>query len=159
MAAVLQGGLHFRDMTPADLDRVHAVEQASYPFPWSRGIFADCLAVGYRCKVAEDCGVLAGYSVLSTGAGEAHLLNLCVAPGYRRCGLGQRLLEQVIADAGHAGCERLFLEVRPSNQAAMALYRRNAFRVIGRRPGYYPAASGREDALVMVLRLDGSADG
>lgn len=141
-------------MRRSDLDEVHRIEDASYPFPWSRGIFADCLRIGYCCRVAELGGELAGYSILAVGAGEGHLLNLCVAPDHRRAGLGQALLEGVLVDARLLQAKRLFLEVRPSNRAAFDLYRANAFRVIGRRPGYYPSWDGREDALVMVHLLE-----
>lgn len=158
MAAVLEPGYAIRPMRKADVDAVHAIEQRSYPYPWSKGIFSDCLRIGYCCRVAEWNGRLGGYAILSVAAGESHLLNLCVAPDHRRRGLGQSMLDGLIVDARLLGAGRLFLEVRPSNEPAIALYRGNGFRVIGRRPDYYPTDSGREDALVMVRHLDDSDD-
>ena len=158
MVAVLQPGYAIRPMRKADVEAVHAIEQRSYPYPWSKGIFGDCLRIGYCCRVAEWDGRLGGYAILSVGAGESHLLNLCVAPDHRRRGLGRSMLDGVLVDARLLGAGRLFLEVRPSNEPAIALYRANGFRIIGRRPDYYPTDSGREDALVMVRHLDGSDD-
>lgn len=153
MAAILEHNWNVREMHKADLDRIMELEGASYPFPWTRGIFADCLRVGYLCRVAEFGGRVVAYSVLSVAAGEAHLLNLCVSPEVRRQGVGSMLLERVVGEAVLNGAERLFLEVRPSNAGALRMYRASGFRVVGRRPGYYPAAAGREDAVVMVRRL------
>ncbi|RFF27735.1 MULTISPECIES: ribosomal protein S18-alanine N-acetyltransferase [unclassified Wenzhouxiangella] len=154
MAAVLSPRVAIRAMARGDLDTVFEIESASYPYPWTRGIFQDCLRVGYRCHVLDlDAGV-AGYGIVSHSLDEAHLLNLCIHPDQRRNGLANRLLEHVVREAQIAAADRLFLEVRPSNKAAVKLYKHNGFRIIGRRPGYYPARGGREDALVMVLHLD-----
>ncbi len=154
MAAVLEPSLSIRTMQRGDLSAVIALEKASYPFPWSRGIFSDCLRVGYRCHVIEADGRLAGYTIVSMAVDEAHLLNLCIDPDRRRQGLASVMLDHILREVRIAGMDRLFLEVRPSNRAAGALYRRRGFRVIGRRPGYYPTTDGREDAMVMVLHLD-----
>ncbi|MBS3742890.1 MAG: ribosomal protein S18-alanine N-acetyltransferase [Wenzhouxiangellaceae bacterium] len=158
MVAVLKPEYVIRPMRRSDADAVHEIEQDSYPYPWSRGIFSDCMRIGYCCRVAECTsgagGDIGGYAILSAAAGEAHLLNLCVAPAHRRQGLGQLLLDGVFIDARLLRARRLFLEVRPSNHGAVALYRQNEFRVIGRRPDYYPGYEGREDALVMVHHLE-----
>lgn len=157
MAAVLSPSVYVRTMARADLGEVNRIEQASYPFPWTRGIFQDCLRVGYRCHVIEAGDTLCGYGIVSHAIDEAHLLNLCIHPEYRRSGLAEYLLEHLVREARLGEASRLFLEVRPSNEGAVALYRKAGFRVIGRRPGYYPAESGREDAMVMVLQLNGPA--
>jgi len=141
-------------MSRRDLEPIHAIEQRSYPYPWSVGIFGDCLRIGYCCRVIETADAICAYAVLSAAAGEAHLLNLCVAPEHRRRGLGQLLLDHVEVEARLLTARRLFLEVRPSNEGAISLYRQHGFRVIGRRPGYYPAERQREDALVMVRHLE-----
>ncbi len=154
MAAVLQHNLKVRPMRRADLKRVREIETSVYPWPWSDGIFADCIRIGYCCRVAELEGRIVGYAILSVAVGEAHLLNLCVAPESRRAGIGQTLLDTMCLEAVLRQGYRMFLEVRPSNKAAIKLYRANDFHVIGRRPGYYPAQGGREDALVMVRHLD-----
>jgi [ribosomal protein S18]-alanine N-acetyltransferase len=155
MAAVLeQPDILIREMVKADLATVATIETASYPFPWSKAIFSDCLRVGYRCQVLCIDGQVSGYGIVSMALDEAHLLNLCIAPTRRRQGLAELLLNQLVDELRMRGMDRLFLEVRPSNRAALALYRRSGFKVIGRRPGYYPAEQGREDATIMVLHLD-----
>lgn len=153
MAAVLSPQVTVRAMLRGDLDAVSKIESESYPFPWTRGIFRDCLRVGYRCHVLEVDRQVAGYGIVSHALEEAHLLNLCIRGDRRRSGLAALLLEHLVREAQAAAATRLFLEVRPSNKAAVALYKRYGFRSIGRRPGYYPAEEGREDALVMVLHL------
>src|SRR5690606_33526061 len=121
--------------------------------PWTRGIFEDCLRCGYRAWIGERDGVASGYGLLSLGAGEAHVLNLCVAASARRLGLGWLLLDRLLDDARDAGAERVFLEVRPSNAEAVTLYHDTGFHLITRRPNYYPTRVGREDALVMAMEL------
>jgi len=142
-----------RRMGHGDLDRVMAIEQQAYPWPWTRGIFSDCLRVGYDCWCIQIGRDVAGYCVLSHAAGETHLLNLCIAPEHQRGGLGGLLLGHALRRAAASGSAEIFLEVRPSNAAAIALYRRCGFHVVGRRPGYYAAGEGREDALVMRRTL------
>ena len=143
-----------RPMREADLPAVMAVEVRAYPFPWTPGIFRDCLRAGYPMWVQEQGGLLVGYAVLSIAADEAHLLNLCTAPGYEGRGLGQRMLQAMLRIARGQRAQRVFLEVRPSNPRAITLYERSGFNEIGRRPRYYPAAgNGREDAIVMAMEL------
>lgn len=154
MAAVLSEGVAIRAMVRRDLEAITEIESSSYPFPWTRGIFQDCLRVGYRCHVLEIANEVAGYGIVSHALDEAHLLNLCIHPDQRRKGLANLLLDHVVRESRIAAADRLFLEVRPSNKAAVKLYRHRGFQTIGRRPGYYPAREGREDALVMVLHLD-----
>jgi len=140
-------------MQEADLAEVAAVESAAYSHPWTRGNFADSLRSGYACRTLRANGELLGYFVILIAAGEAHLLNLTVAPAHQRKGYGGALLREVVAIARERGARNLFLEVRPSNAAAQSLYERFGFRRIAVRRGYYPAGAGREDALVLVLAL------
>jgi ribosomal-protein-alanine N-acetyltransferase len=144
-----------RTLRPDDLDRVMEIEQQCYPFPWTRGIFADCLRVGYACFGLQLGTHLAGYSVHNWGVGESHLLNLCIGPRWQRQGYGGLLLEHAISHARSLDCHVMFLEVRPSNRDATRLYRRRGFEVAGARPAYYQSAEGREDAVVMRLDLLG----
>jgi ribosomal-protein-alanine N-acetyltransferase len=153
MAAQLQQAVQFRPMRQADVPLVAAMEQRAYEFPWTPGIFRDCLGAGYACWVAESDVGLMGYGVLSVGADEAHLLNLCVDPGWQGHGLGRRLLKRMVDLARWHMADRVFLEVRPSNPHAIALYASEGFLRIGQRPRYYPARDGREDAIVMALEL------
>lgn len=146
--------LRLRAMQDADLPEVLAIEASAYAFPWSIGVFRDCLRAGYGCWVLEAAtGELAGYAVLSIAADEAHMLNVCVAPALQGRGHGRRLVARMLDLARWHRAERMFLEVRPSNPAAIALYRSLGFAEIGQRPRYYPAAGGREDAIVMGREL------
>ena len=145
--------VRFRAMTPLDVAHVGAVERAAYPFPWSEGIFRDCLRVGYLCRVAECEGEIVAYGIVAMGAGEAHILNICVGEALRGRGIGRQMLALLIARSAEAGMQDVFLEVRPSNLHAIALYQSVGFVEVGRRRGYYQAAEGREDALVLRLSL------
>lgn len=140
-------------MREHDLDEVMAIESVIYTHPWTRGNFADSLRAGYACRVLRLGPALLGYFVLMVAAGEAHLLNLSIAPAHQRTGHGTRLLGEAMALARKLGARSLFLEVRPSNRAAQSLYTRIGFRRIAVRRGYYPAHAGREDALVLTLSL------
>jgi ribosomal-protein-alanine N-acetyltransferase len=145
--------VRFRAMTPSDVPGVAAVERASYPFPWSEGIFRDCLRVGYLCRVAENEGEVVGYGIVAMGAGEAHILNICIAAHVRGRGIGRRMMQLLLERSLQAGMRDVFLEVRPSNPHAIALYQSLGFNEVGRRRGYYQAEVGREDALVLKLSL------
>lgn len=153
MSAVLKDQPRFAPMGAADLDAVIEIEEAVYSHPWTRGNFADSLKAGYHCATLRLGGELLGYFVLLVAVGEAHLLNLSVSAARQRQGMGSVLLGEVLR-IGRAGEARhVFLEVRPSNAAAIALYDGFGFKRIARRPGYYPAHGGREDALVLTLDL------
>ena len=153
MSAAIQPRTQIRSMSPGDLKAVSMDEQASYEFPWSLGIFRDCLMAGYQSLVLEIGGILSGYAIMSVAAGEAHILNLCIHPEYQRSGYGRRLLNALLVNADEVGVERVFLEVRPSNGAAIKLYRAAGFEQIGVRPSYYQADSGREDAVIFAAAV------
>lgn len=142
-----------RAMTMADLFAVLAIERRSYEFPWSEEIFRDCMRVGYYCQVIVSAGAIAGYGVMTVGAGEAHIVNLCIKPELRQHGLGRRLMTHIMDEARHSGVGNMFLEVRPSNEVAINLYLNMGFNEIGIRKGYYPARNGREDALILACAL------
>jgi len=153
MSAVFEVAHRLRPMTEADLPRIHRIELASYEYPWTLGNFADSIKAGYSMWVREAEGEVIGYYVMLVAAGEAHLLNLTIAPIWRRHGLGRDLLEHCLAGACDHKAESLFLEVRTSNTAAIALYRSSGFIDLAVRRGYYPARDGREDALIMKREL------
>jgi len=142
-----------RPMRPTDVADVVAIERAAYQFPWSDGIFRDCLRVGYVCRVFTVSREVQAYGVMSYGADEAHILNLCVAEDYRGRGVGKLMLRSLIERATAAGMGEAFLEVRPSNTAAIRLYLSFGFEQVGMRRGYYQAVNGREDAAVLRLRV------
>jgi ribosomal-protein-alanine N-acetyltransferase len=148
--------LTFRPMRFDDLDRVIENETRSYAFPWTRGVFVDCLEARHECWVAERDGLPIGHGVLSVAAREAHLLNVCVRRDQQGQGLGRQLVVHMLARARDCGARQVFLEVRPSNRVAGALYASLGFREIGRRKAYYPAELGSEDAIVLTLSLGGA---
>lgn len=142
--------LSLRPMDRGDIGGVMRIERNIYPYPWTEGNFTDSLDSGYVCIVAELDGVMAGYAVLMPAPEEAHLLTIGIAAEHQRKGLGGELLGKVVEIARGIGMQRIILEVRPTNSAALALYRKGGFCQIGLRRGYYPADNnGREDAIVM----------
>ena len=140
-------------MTHEDLPLVSDIERRSYDFPWSHGVFRDCLLAGYQCIVLERDDSVAGYGILSVAGGEAHILNLCVDPNYRSYGYGERLLDEILLLARAAAVRQIFLEVRPSNETALALYKKKGFHQVANRSAYYQAREGREDAAVLAKKL------
>jgi ribosomal-protein-alanine N-acetyltransferase len=153
MSAVLREVARFEPMREDELAEVVAVENAIYEHPWTHGNFTDSLRAGYQCWTYRLRTELVGYFVLLVAAGEAHLLNLSVARASQRRGHGATLLAESIRISRTLGARNVFLEVRPSNRAAQALYVRFGFRHIALRRGYYPAGEQREDALVLALAL------
>lgn len=153
MSAAIAPQTQIRPMQAADLGGVQLVEQSAYDYPWSRAVFRDCLLAGYYSLVLEVEHTVSGYAIMSTAAAEAHILNICVHPDLRRLGYGRRLLNALLIRAQEASVRQVFLEVRPSNQPALQLYRSAGFREIGIRPAYYQAREGRENAVVLSLEF------
>lgn len=144
-----------------DLDRLMAIEVASYAVPWSRGNFVDSLVAGYLAeKLVDAQGRWHGYYVAMPGVAEMHLLNLTVAPDHRGHGHARTLLNALVDHGRRRGDTQLWLEVRAGNDRARAVYRRYGFHEVGVRRGYYPAPKGpREDAIVMSLAVDDPGSG
>lgn len=154
MSAILQEPMPFiRAMRADDVASVMQVETRAYSHPWTEGILRDCLRVGYSCWVCEVGEDIVGHMVMSIAVGEAHLLNVCVAPDWQGRGVGRRLLRRAQRVAQERNADTLFLEVRDSNEPAKRLYEAEGFGEIGRRRGYYPARYGREDAVVYAKAL------
>jgi len=149
------GRLEFAPMNIRDVEEVVRIENDAYPFPWTRGNFLDSLANRYQAWVLREADErLAGYFLLMSAVDDVHLLNITVRPDLHGQGIGRYLLNKVCELAESAGIYRVLLEVRPSNQHALAVYRHAGFQMIGIRKKYYPAAgSSREDAIVMRLTL------
>lgn len=145
--------IRYEPMTAADLDAVAEIEQRVYPFPWSRGNFADSLSAGHDAWLAQEHGRTTAYAVTMRVLDEVHLLNLTVPPELQRCGRGTAMLAHLLQLARDAAVRRMLLEVRPGNVSGQALYRGHGFVEIGRRRDYYPAPCGREDAIVMACEL------
>jgi ribosomal-protein-alanine N-acetyltransferase len=153
MNAVLKHAQQFRPMSEQDLDAVLAIEERAYAFPWTRGNFSDSLSAGYSCWVYENAGVVFGYAVMMVAAGEAHLLNVCIDVAWQGQGLGRNLAQHLIEVARGYHAQEMFLEVRPSNVAARHLYERFGFSQMAVRKKYYPAENGREDAILMGMKI------
>lgn len=159
MSAAVHPQAQIRMMQPTDLKAIAEVERAAYEYPWSLGIFRDCLLAGYYCIVLEIDGIVSGYSIMSIASAEAHVLNLCVHPRAQSRGFGRRLLTSLLGRAREAGVDKVFLEVRPSNKHAISLYRSVGFEEVGIRPAYYQARWGREDAVILAAMLKPKAAG
>ena len=142
-----------RPMQAGDLADVRRVEELSYDYPWSQAVFRDCLLAGYYSLVLDVDDRVSGYAIMSIAAAEAHILNICVHPELRRLGYGRRMLNALLFKAQDSQVKQVFLEVRPSNQAAIDLYLSAGFDRIGIRPAYYQAKNGRENAVVLALTL------
>ena len=149
-AVIKEAELLVRPMSYEDIGLVMDIEKYAYEFPWSETIFQDCLRVGYCCWVLERDEILVAYGVMSVAVGESHILNLCVHPAYQSLGLGKMLLTHLLDLAKQHNANMTFLEVRPSNFAAIKLYLDAGFDEIGLRRNYYPARIGREDALILA---------
>lgn len=154
MSAVLENQTRVRTMGHEDISEVLGIEQAAYDFPWSANVFAECLRAGYVCRVCFNDTTMVGYGIMSMGAGECHIMNLCVNPLRHGNGYGSLLMSDLLAIAGHSKTHMAFLEVRISNRRAHALYQQLGFNEIGIRKNYYPARRGREDAYVLAKTLD-----
>lgn len=159
MSAQPEALWNLRPMDEADLPQVIDIERRAYAFPWTEGIFRDCLSVGYSAWiVASPSEEVLAYAVMSMAVGEAHVLNLCVEPAYHQQGLGRFLLAHLRAVARAAGMDIMLLEVRKSNTAAIALYQSMGFHKLGVRKAYYPARDGSEDALLLGHTLKQPAE-
>ena len=145
--------IEFRPMSATDIETVMQIETRIYEFPWTKGIFADCIRANYDCWVAILEQKIIAYVVLSFGAGESHILNLAVDDNRRNMGVGKELLTHIINRARLLNAEMILLEVRSSNSTAIHLYESNGFNEIGCRKAYYPAPDGKEDALLFAYQL------
>jgi len=138
-----------REMRQEDVAGVMQIEEVVSIFPWTYGIFSDCIKVGYSCWVFSDEDEVIGYGLFSIAASEAHILNLGIKPARQGQGLGRRMLEHLLKEAQAEKAISAYLEVRVSNEIAFHLYQKMGFTVIGHRKDYYQAANGREDASVL----------
>jgi ribosomal-protein-alanine N-acetyltransferase len=147
-----------RHMAPRDLGGVLAIEEASFPTPWSRGMFVEELGRPFslHCVAEGPAGDVLGYAICWHIAGESHLLNIAVHPDRRGRGVGWALVRECISAGARAGSTRIHLEVRAGNEEAQRLYRRCGFQFEGIRRNYYTDTG--EDAILFSRSIDGSAD-
>ena len=154
MSAVLKDQVaDFRPMLDADVAEIMAIEESAYTHPWTPVLFGDCLSTGYSCWVLQLDGAVIAYGIMSIGAGECHVLNLCVKPEMQNNGYGSAMLEHLLDIARGHHADTAFLEVRPSNRSAIRLYEKAGFNEVGMRSNYYPAGDGREDAIILARSL------
>ena len=143
-----------RPMGVGDVDAVVRMEQQVYPHPWTRGNFVDALTAGYHAQCLHQDNALCGYVVAMAGVQEAHLLNITIERQHQGRGLGRVLWLHLCQWASTVGAQRIWLEVRRSNEVARSIYTHWGFETVGERKNDYPAGRGaREDALVMGLTL------
>ena len=152
--------VQFEPLTALWLDEVMHIEQQAYAHPWSRANFADSIQTGYQMQVltisADGKQPILGYFVAMKGFEEVHLLNITVAPEHQGRGWARAMLEALAVWSRGQAAEWLWLEVRASNTRALKVYQDHGFKLVSRRQDYYPAgpkANGREDAIVMSLKL------
>jgi len=141
---------NYRLMRSEDVKEVFAIDEDIYPFPWTEGIFSDCINAGQLCIVSEIGNKIVSYGVVGMIVNEAHILNLSVRRDMQGKGYGRELLVYLLDLVQRGGAERALLEVRESNRIAIALYQSLGFEEIGLRKGYYPAEQGRENAMVLA---------
>ncbi|HEX5799577.1 MAG TPA: ribosomal protein S18-alanine N-acetyltransferase, partial [Gaiellaceae bacterium] len=141
--------IRLRRLELADLDEIERIEQASYPTPWSRSMFATELAKPSSLSLGavDEAGELIGYLVLSRYVDAWHVMNVAVAPEYRRQGIARLLLDRLFEVTATDERRGYTLEVRVSNEGAIKLYETLGFKARGVRRGYY--TDNREDALIM----------
>lgn len=145
--------IEFRPMLASDIEAVMQIETRIYEFPWTKGIFADCIRADYDCWIAIQAHDIIGYAVLSAAAGESHILNLAVDNTCQNQGIGKEMLHHLMKRARLLNAEIIMLEVRSSNTTAIHLYESSGFNEIGSRKAYYPARFGKEDALLFAYQL------
>ncbi len=146
--------VQIRSMTANELTAIVEIERAAKPHPWSEAMLRKETEVGpiSRPRVAVVKGRIAGFIMAWFVADEVHIINIVVHPEFQRRGIATRLMEHVFDEARNRGYEKVYLEVRESNQPAIRLYHKLGFREAGIRPQYYEDTG--EDALLMVKKID-----
>ena len=150
-------GWHLEHINHADLEPILAIEQNSFQRPWGRLSFEGELRNRSACNFAvkstevETNGQVIGYAFWHLVTDEVHVLKVAVTPAWRGQGVASRLLERCFTLSVEQGAKSAHLEVRPSNIAAIELYQKLGFELVGRRPKYY--SDSKEDALLMMKIL------
>jgi len=145
--------INIRVATISDAPAMLAIEQSTTSHPWTLTLFESCFGERYFNFVLEQKNQICGFYIGEFIAGEASLFDICIAPSAQGKGFGRLLLEHFIAQADAREAFECWLEVRQSNTKAIALYQSAGFHQTGKRPNYYPTATGHEDAILMGLPL------
>jgi ribosomal-protein-alanine N-acetyltransferase len=144
-----------RAATPADAARIAELERVCFPDPWSPAGITEVLEAGHCLGcVAEAAGTVVAYALARWVADTGEILNLAVAPEYRRLGMARSILDAILSLLEGRAVREVYLEVRASNIPAQALYQLRGFRLAGMRTAYYRHPV--EDALVLRLALSGA---
>lgn len=151
---------YIRAMGLSDIPAVYEIELAGHKVPWTERILRDCVLVGYDCRVLQLVGKesssIIGYAISRPVANVCHILNFCISPSYQRKGMGKQLMLNILHEPIRHAMSEVTLEVRPSNLAAIQLYKSLGFEKRGIREGYYKDNFGTEDAWIftktMVIR-------
>ncbi len=141
-------------LTVSDIPRLVLIEESAHKVPWTEDVFQRCFELRYHIWGLEYAEHLVGFGIYSLQVGECHILNICIHSQHQGAGFGKHLFLHMLDDAQYQGAGIAFLEVRRSNERALALYQKTGFIQVGERKGYYPnGEKGREDALVFALDL------
>ena len=145
--------LNYRRMTLDDVSQVVQVENEVYPYPWTERIVQDCIRAGHECWLALENKLVVAHAVVSVAAGESHLLNLSVSKKHQGRGIGKKFIQFLVGIVRSKQATIMMLEVRPSNIQAINCYNASGFNETGCRKNYYPAAEGKEDALLFAREI------
>lgn len=145
---------HFiRRFRSDDIPILYKIEETVYFDPWPISAFHDCLWIKYPCYLLERKGKIVAYAIWHYILDESHLLNLCVHPRYQGLGIAAELLQFVLTKSQEDQAKLIFLEVRASNSAAIHLYEKFGFKIVGLRKNYYITPEGPENAIIYRLNL------
>ena len=154
MSTASHDRFEIEDADVNDLERLAEIENAAHQYPWSTSMLEESLCCKHIFKKLTYNSEVAGFFVLMDSGDFWEILDIVIAPEFQSKGLGAFLLGEIIGSGGKAKVEKIFLEVRESNLVAQSLYRKCGFQVISTRKKYYHAQEGREDGLVMMLKID-----
>lgn len=143
----------FRLATPADIHALVSIEQQAQSHPWDQGSLQGCFQAGDHISLFCHDTQIIGYIIFRPCLDEAEILNFAIEPAKQGQGFGRTLLNKGIEQMRALGIKKIFLEVRRSNQSAIALYQRVGFKQYAIRPEYYASENGREDALLFCLEF------
>lgn len=145
--------LQILPMGLADIESVYQLETQCHSHPWSRKLFLSNFGKRYFNHLLLEDEQVIGYFVASSVAGEVTLMNIAISPEKQGEGLGKHLLQFLKEFSADRNEQEIWLEVRASNLAALALYSKLGFVEVDKRRAYYPCESGREDAIIMCCYL------
>lgn len=151
------GRLIYEPLASNELEKIIKIENESFVTPWTKTMYRNELPRKHsflytlKAEISDKSLPVVAFICFHVFSDEMHILKIAVSPRFRKHGLGSRLLKNSIREAVKSGASKAFLEVRNSNKAAISLYLKAGFTIVGKRPNYY--TESREDALVMIKNL------